>query len=208
MALSDNPIVVEETCHTLTLLAEHSPALADSVVENDAAAIMRLLPQVDARRQLSFMRLLAAIAYSSMQASSRMATDPLLASLEELVGSSSGGGGGGGSSGGDRSGDGSSGSSSRGNGGSGDSSGDGDGNSTREAVRAAALKALGNLAFCAENRRRLEALPQLMQRLSQMPQDASEPVRVQVRRLFFGGQHSASCCQHCAACRLMGSQAA
>ena len=189
MALSDNPIVVEETCHTLTLLAEHSPALADSVVENDAAAIMRLLPQVDARRQLSFLRLLAAIAYSSMQASSRMATDPLLASLEELVGSSrssSGGGGGGssgGSSGGDRSGDGSSSSRSRGNGDSGDSGGDGDGNSTREAVRTAALKALGNLAFCAENRRRLEALPQLTQRLSQLSQDASEPVRVQVRRL-------------------------
>jgi hypothetical protein len=189
MALSDNPIVVEETCHTLTLLAEHSPALADSVVENDAAAIMRLLPQVDARRQLSFLRLLAAIAYSSMQASSRMATDPLLASLEELVGSSrssSGDGGGGsssgGSSGGDRGGDGGS-SSSRGNCGSGDNGGDGDGNSTREAVRTAALKALGNLAFCAENRRRLEALPQLTQRLSQLSQDASEPVRVQVRRL-------------------------
>ena len=155
MALSDDPIVVEETCHTLTLLAEHSPSLADLVVENDAAAIMRLLPQVDERRQLSFLRLLAAIAYSSMQASSRMATDPLLGSLEELVGSGSG---------------------SR----SSSSSGSGDGGAG-EGVRTAALKALGNLAFCADNRRRLELRPQLMQRLAQLSQDGSEPVRVQVR---------------------------
>ncbi|EFN59236.1 hypothetical protein CHLNCDRAFT_138222 [Chlorella variabilis] len=156
MALSDNPVVVEETCRTLRLLAEHSPALADAVVENDANAIMRLLPSADRHRQLSTLRLLASIAYSSSAASAKLATDSLLRSLEELV---------------------------VGEGGEAGEQQGGDDSSSREAVRTAALKALGNLAFCAENQRQLERNSGLMRRLSQLALSREEPLKVQAAAL-------------------------
>lgn len=150
MALNDNPVVVEETCRTLALLAEHSPALADAVMAADADAVLRLLPSVDEARQLGTLRLLAAVAYSSMPASAAVATEPLLASLLQLVE--------GGSS----------------------SAAPASGWQPGEEVRTAALKALGNLAFCADNRRCLERRPGLVQRLSQLAQSGEEPLRVQV----------------------------
>ena len=168
MALSDNPVVVEETCHTLTLLAEHSPSLADAVVANDATAIMRLLPAADRQRQLSTLRLLAAIASSSSPAAAKLATDSLLASLEELaVGKDEAGLDHVPESGGQR------------------ESGGGNvaGGSTPDAVRTAALKALGNLAFCPDNQRKLESNTGLMRRLAQLAQSRRAPVRVQAAAL-------------------------
>lgn len=157
MALGDNPVVVEETCRTLALLARHSPALADAVVANDADALLRLLPAADERRALATLGLLAALAHSSSDASARLATDALLACLTRMVGGEGGGGSAAPSA------------------------------APGEAVRTAALKALGNLAFCDENRRRLERRPALMQRLSQLALSGEEPTRVQVRQLERGG---------------------
>lgn len=154
MALSDNLVVVEETCRTLGLLAELSPAQADAVVANDANALLRLLPGAEPRRQLATLRLLAAIAYSSMPASAALATDALLDSLTALVG----GGGGGHTA--------SSASSSA---------------APPEEVRTAALKALGNLAFSDDNRRKLGRRDALMARLSELALGGQEPPRVQVR---------------------------
>ncbi len=174
MALSDNPTVVGETCRTLTLLAEHSPSLADAVVENDAIAIMRLLPAVDEARQLSSLGLLAAIAYSSPAASARIATPQLLDSLQQLVGvaagneSSTTGGGTGGSS------------AAVAAGGSGRSDAAAAAAQPGEEVRTAALKALGNLAFCPDNRRRLSRTPELMARLSALALRQEGPPRMQV----------------------------
>lgn len=174
MALSDNPTVVGETCRTLTLLAEHSPALADAVVENDADAIMRLLPAADEARQLSSLSLLAAIAYSSPAASARIATPQLLAALQHLVGV-------GASS--------ESGSGAPANVGSsppaaGARPGRGGAAAVPaepgEEVRTAALKALGNLAFCPDNRRRLSRTPELMARLSALALRHEGPPRMQV----------------------------
>ena len=154
MALSDNPLVVEETCRTLALLAEHTPALAEAVVDNDAAALMRLLPTADERRQLSILHLLSAIAASSSAASTKVATDSTMRSLQQLVLGGAGGSGGAGTS----------------------------GEGACEEVVVAALKAQGNLAFCADNRRRLDLhTTQLMQRLSHLAVDAERPLRVQVR---------------------------
>lgn len=177
MALSDNPTVVGETCRTLTLLAEHSPALADAVVENDADAIMRLLPAADEARQLSSLSLLAAIAYSSPAASARIATPQLLAALQHLVGV-------GASS--------ESGSGAPANVGSsppaaGARPGRGGAAAVPaepgEEVRTAALKALGNLAFCPDNRRRLSRTPELMARLSALALRHEGPPRMQVAAL-------------------------
>jgi hypothetical protein len=177
MALSDNPVVVAETCRTLTLLAEHSPGLAEAVVENDAAAVMRLLAGGDAARQLSTLRLLAAIAYSSPAASARLASDDLLLSLEELAvgpeeqltaevppeaatttaaaaAAELG-------------------------------AGAAVAASPRQAARTAALKALGNLAFCPDNQQRLERNTGLMRRLSQLALDRDAPAKVQARPAAF-----------------------
>ncbi|KAL4431288.1 hypothetical protein ABPG75_006544 [Micractinium tetrahymenae] len=186
MALSDSPVVVEETCRTLTLLAEHSPTLADAVVQNDAGAIMRLLPAADEARQLSSLRLLAAIAYSSPAASLRIATPQLLAALQHLVGADEG----------------SQGSSSHSSSGrtaaaaaAGGAAGQAAGGAGRsgsaaaapaepgEEVRTAALKALGNLAFCPDNRRRLSRTPALMARLSALALRREGPPRLQVAAL-------------------------
>lgn len=156
MALGDNPVVVEETCRTLALLARHSPTLADAVVANDADALLRLLPAADERRALATLGLLAALAHSSSDASARLATDALLACLARMVGCEGGGGEVGG--------------------------GSAPAAAPGEEVRTAALKALGNLAFCDENRQRLERRPALMQRLSQLSlSTCEEPTRVQVR---------------------------
>ncbi len=153
MALGDNPVVVEETCRTLALLARHSPALADAVVANDADALLRLLPAADERRALAALGLLAALAQSSSDASARLATDALLACLARMVGDEGGG-----------------------------AAADAPAAALPgEEVRTATLKALGNLAFCDENRRRLERRPALMQRLSQLALSGEEPTRVQVR---------------------------
>ncbi|PRW58490.1 phospholipase A I isoform X1 isoform A [Chlorella sorokiniana] len=156
MALGDNPVVVEETCRTLALLASHSPALADAVVANDADALLRLLPGADERRVLATLGLLAALAHSSSDASARLATDALLTCLARMVGGE--GAAGGGAAGAPAA-------------------------VPGEEVRTAALKALGNLAFCDENRRRLERRPALMQRLSQLALSSEEPTRVQVAAL-------------------------
>ena len=158
MALGDNPVVVEETCRTLALLARHSPALADAVVANDADALLRLRPAADERRALATLGLLAALAHSSSDASTRLATDSLLACLTRMVGGEGGGGGSAAPSA-----------------------------APGEAVRTAALKALGNLAFCDENRRRLERRPALMQQLSELALSSEEPTRVQVRQLEWVG---------------------
>ncbi|KAL4853631.1 Phospholipase A I [Chlorella vulgaris] len=164
MALSDSPVVVEETCHTLTLLAEHSPSLADAVVENDANAIMRLLPSVDEQRQLSTLRLLAGIAYSSPAAAAKLATEGLLRSLEELVEGW--------------------GQEEEGDGAPGGADGGGAAGGCREEVRTSALKALGNLAFCADNQRKLERNSGLMRRLSQLALGGQgAPVKVQAAAL-------------------------
>lgn len=164
MALSDSPVVVEETCHTLTLLAEHSPLLADAVVENDANAIMRLLPSVDEQRQLSTLRLLAGIAYSSPAAAAKLATEGLLRSLEELVEGW--------------------GQEEEGDGAPGGAAGGGTAGGCREEVRTSALKALGNLAFCADNQRKLERNSGLMRRLSQLALGGQgAPVKVQAAAL-------------------------
>lgn len=172
MALSDSRVVVEETCRTLTLLAEHSPALAEAVVENDAGAIMRLLPAADEARQLSSLRLLAAIAFSSPAASARLATQPLLDSLQQLMGVGAGAGtvtmagpGAGAGAGGAASAAAAAVSRTAGPG---------------EEVRTAALKALGNLAFCADNRARIARNAPLMARLSELALSREEPLRVQV----------------------------
>lgn len=169
MALSDSPVVVEETCRTLTLLAEHSPGLAEAVVQNDADAIMRLLPAADEARQLSSLRLLAAIAYSSPAASARIATPQLLAALQQLVGVGAGDGDYGGGGGTEP---------------PADSVGGSDGAPPAaeigEGVRTAALKALGNLAFCPDNRRRLSRTPELMARLSALALRQQGPPRMQV----------------------------
>jgi hypothetical protein len=156
MALADNPVVVKETCRTLTLLAEHSAALADAVMENDVNAITRLLPSVDHQRQLSTLQLLAALAAASEAAASKLASDSgLLRSLEQLIlldAESAG-----------------------------QQAAEQMGRKEEQlaaAVRVAALKALGNLALCPDNQRKLLRRHELMQQLTQLAQSDQGPVKV------------------------------
>ena len=95
MALNDNPIVAEQTCETLTLLAQHSAPLAEAVADNDLDAVMRLLDSGGRQLQLRALELLATVAFASSVAGERAATPQVLASLERLAtcpGSGRGGG--------------------------------------------------------------------------------------------------------------------
>ena len=137
-------------------------------------ALLRLLPSADEPRQLASLQLLAAIAQSSQAAADRLATPPLLASLQQLVGEPAGAGGAEG--GGARS------ATSGSCGGAGGGRAGGMSAPPGEAVRTAALKALGNLAFGGEVRVRLAGNAPLMARLSALALSKDEPARVQVGR--------------------------
>ena len=85
MVLNDNPIVAEQTCETLTLLAKHSAPLAEAVADNDLDAVMRLLDSGGRQLQLRALEVLASVAFASSVAGERAATPQVLASLERLV---------------------------------------------------------------------------------------------------------------------------
>lgn len=86
MALADDERVAIETCSTLSLIAAHSPALAEAVTATDVAPIISLLElRASAAVTVAALRVLSAVALSSSAAGARVVTPALLDALQRIV---------------------------------------------------------------------------------------------------------------------------
>ena len=72
MALNDDSIVVDQTCKTLRLLAQHSPALAAAILDTDAGSLKGLLKSTDPVKQLASLNAMAGISLSLGDAPNRL----------------------------------------------------------------------------------------------------------------------------------------
>ena len=90
LALNDNEVVVEQACATLSLLARHSEAFAQAVVDNESGSLLRLVQRGgDAMMHIGSLQVLSAIALSSSTAATRLFNDDFAKTLSNVITSSS-----------------------------------------------------------------------------------------------------------------------
>ncbi|KAL3158161.1 hypothetical protein ABBQ32_011753 [Trebouxia sp. C0010 RCD-2024] len=86
MALSDNEIVVEQACKTISLLGQHNTITSNEIIEGGVlAAMLSLICTAKHKSQLAGLQVLASLALVSNTAAQKLLSQRLLAALQELI---------------------------------------------------------------------------------------------------------------------------
>lgn len=85
MALNDDSIVVDQTCKTLALLAQHSSSLANAILDVDLGSLKSLLRSDDPIKQLACLSLIAAISVSLGDIPNRLLSADILGYILSII---------------------------------------------------------------------------------------------------------------------------
>lgn len=85
MALNDDDIVVDQTCKTLSLLAQHTSELANAILDTDSGSLKGLLQSDRPVKQQASLDLMAAISQSLCDAPNRLLTADIIELILDII---------------------------------------------------------------------------------------------------------------------------